>query len=125
MSTFLGMPSLPVFGTGNLHASESFPKAAHRELGNTQLRANLGHATHTIRDKRLKVVAELPDWEQLRDAGSAIKESVMARLPELLEQFEENFTARGGVIHWARDAEEANGIVAGLIRDTGETEVVK
>ncbi|MDQ0822085.1 L-lactate dehydrogenase complex protein LldF [Arthrobacter sp. V4I6] len=125
MSTFLGMPSLPVYGAGNLHASESFPKAAHRELGNAQLRTNLGHATHTIRDKRLKMVSELPDWEQLRDAGSAIKESVMARLPELLEQFEENFTARGGVIHWARDADEANAIVAGLIRETGETEAVK
>jgi len=123
--TFLGMPSLPVFGTGNLHATESFPKAAHRELDDAQLRANLGHATHTIRDKRLKVVAELPDWEQLRDAGSAIKESVMARLPGLLEQFEQNFTARGGEIHWARDADEANAIVTELIRATGETEVVK
>lgn len=125
MSTYLGMPSLPAYGTGNLHASEAFPKAAHRELGNAQLRSNLGHATHTIRDKRIQVVSELPDWEQLRDSGSAIKESVMARLPELLEQFEKNFTARGGVIHWARDATEANAIVAELIRETGETEVVK
>ncbi|MCU6482584.1 (4Fe-4S)-binding protein, partial [Arthrobacter sp. A2-55] len=72
-NTFLGMPSLPVFGHGNLNATEPFPKAAHRELGNAQLRANLGHATHTIRDKRAKVVAELADWEELRDAGSAIK----------------------------------------------------
>lgn len=125
MTTFLGMPSLPAFGSGNLFAGESFPKAAHRELGNAQLRANLGHATHTIRDKRQAVVSELPDWEQLRDAGSAIKETVMARLPELLEEFEKNFTARGGVIHWARDATEANEIVAGLVRETGETEVVK
>lgn len=125
MSTFLGMPTVPVYGSGNLHAAESFPKAAHHELGNGQLRANLRHATHTIRDKRVNVVSELPDWEQLRDAGSVIKQQVMARLPELLEQFEENFTARGGVIHWARDANEANSIVAGLIRETGETEVVK
>jgi L-lactate dehydrogenase complex protein LldF len=123
--TFLGMPSLPVFGSGNLNATEPFPKAAHRELGNTQLRANLGHATHTIRDKRLKVVAELPDWEEMRDAGSAIKNATMAALPALLEQFEANFTARGGIIHWARDAREANAIVADLIRATGETEVVK
>lgn len=122
MSTFLGIPA---FGSGNLHASEPFPKAAHRELGNTQLRANLGHATHTIRDKRLRVVAELPDWEDMRDSGSAIKDSTMARLPELLEQFEANFTARGGVIHWARDSQEANEIVTSLIRATGETEVVK
>ncbi|WP_427016002.1 lactate utilization protein B [Pseudarthrobacter sp. P1] len=123
--TFLGMPSLPVFGHGNLNATEPFPKAAHRELGNAQLRANLGHATHTIRDKRLRVVAELPDWEALRDAGSAIKENVMANLPALLEQFEANFTARGGILHWARDAGEANAIVTDLIRATGETEVVK
>ena len=125
MSTYLGMPTLPVFGRGNLNAVESFPSAAKRELGNAQLRANLGHATHTIRDKRLRVVGELPDWEELRDAGSAVKESVMARLPELLEQFEANFTARGGIIHWARDADEANEIVRDLIRAEGVDEVVK
>ncbi|WP_146362622.1 LutB/LldF family L-lactate oxidation iron-sulfur protein [Arthrobacter yangruifuii] len=124
-STYLGMPGVPVFGEGNLHASEPFPQAARRELGNAQLRANLGHATHTIRDKRLRVVAELPDWEELREAGSATKTAVMARLPELLEQFEENFTAHGGIIHWARDAAEANGIVRDLIRDAGAEEVVK
>jgi L-lactate dehydrogenase complex protein LldF len=123
--TFLGMPPMPRYGTGNLHADEPFPAAAHRELGKPQLRANLRHATHTIRDKRLKVVGELPDWERLRDAGSATKEAVMARLPELLEQFEANFTAQGGTIHWARDAAEANRIVTGLVRATGSTEVVK
>ena len=49
----------------------------------------------------------------------------MAQLPELLEQFEANFTARGGIIHWARDADEANGIVRDLIRAEGVDEVVK
>ncbi|WP_449374186.1 LutB/LldF family L-lactate oxidation iron-sulfur protein [Arthrobacter psychrolactophilus] len=124
-NTFLGMPALPVYGHGNLNATEPFPQAAHRELGNDQLRANLGHATHTIRDKRLRVVSELPDWEEMRNAGSAIKNATMANLPALLEQFEANFTARGGIIHWARDAQEANEIVTALIRETGESEVVK
>ncbi len=124
-NVFMGMPTLPVFGDGNLHIEETFPTAAHRELGNTQMRANLRHATHTIRDKRLKVVAELPDWEELRDAGSATKNLVMANLPALLEEFEKNFTARGGIIHWARDAHEANSIVAGLIKEQNTTEVVK
>lgn len=49
----------------------------------------------------------------------------MARLPELLEQLESNVTARGGVVHWARDADEANRIVTDLIRATGSDEVVK
>jgi len=116
---------MPTGGSGNLFAEEPFPTAAHHELGNAQLRANLRHATHTIRDKRLRVVGELPDWESLREAGAAIKNVSMARLDERLEEFEKNFTARGGVIHWARDADEANRIVTELVKETGSDEVVK
>jgi L-lactate dehydrogenase complex protein LldF len=94
-------------------------------LSNAQLRANLRRATHTIRDKRARVVGELPDWEQLRVAGSAIKADVMARLPELLVQFESAATAAGAVVHWARDAVEACDIVTRLVRDAGTDEVVK
>ncbi|WP_132994257.1 LutB/LldF family L-lactate oxidation iron-sulfur protein [Gordonia zhaorongruii] len=112
-------------GAGNLRGSESFPDAAHHELANSQLRRNISNATHTIREKRLQVTGELPDWEQLRDSGSAIKTDVMNRLPELLEQFEAAVTARGGVVHWAQDAVEANEIVAGLVRETGSEEVIK
>jgi L-lactate dehydrogenase complex protein LldF len=118
----LGMPS---FGSGNLFAAEKFPVAARRELANPQLRRNLRHATSTIRAKRTAVTEELPDWEQLRDAGSALKESVMARLPELLVQFEENVTRRGGTVHWARDAAEANAIIHSLVMAEGVNEVVK
>jgi L-lactate dehydrogenase complex protein LldF len=112
-------------GVGNLRGAEPFPKAARRALADSQMRHNVGHATHTIRAKRLAVVSECADWEQLRLAGSALKQDVMARLPELLEQLEHNVTARGGVVHWARDGAEANRIVTDLVRATGSTEVVK
>ena len=102
-----------------------FPTAAREALKNEQLRRNLGYATSTIRAKRAQVVSEAPDWENLRDAGSQIKVNVMATLPSLLEEFERNFTKRGGTVHWARDAQEANRIVANLIKQTGTTEVVK
>ena len=69
-------------------SAESFPVAATHELRNEQLRANLGNATSTIRAKRARVVAELPDWELLRDAGSAIKADVMANLDSYLLQLE-------------------------------------
>ena len=126
MTTFLGVPrrhSAPE--ESPLRGSERFPKAAHRELQNGQLRRNLAHATSTIRAKRALVVDEMPDWEALRDAGSAIKTDVMSRMPELLEQFEANVTARGGVVHWAADAEEANRIVCDLVQATGAEEIVK
>jgi L-lactate dehydrogenase complex protein LldF len=104
---------------------ESFPDAARRELANTQLRANLRNATDTIRDKRARVVAEVPDWEELRDAGRAIKADVLANLDEYLLQFEAAVQAAGGHVHWARDAAEANAAVAEVARSHGVDEVVK
>jgi L-lactate dehydrogenase complex protein LldF len=105
--------------------SEGFPEAAARELGNAQLRANLGNATGTIRDKRARVVAELPDWQALRDAGSAIKADVMAGLDSYLLQFEEALQAAGATVHWARDGAEACEIVADVARRHDAKEVVK
>jgi L-lactate dehydrogenase complex protein LldF len=119
-ATFLGTP-----GIGNLRGEEKFPRAARKALADEQMRRNVGHATHSIRAKRLVAVQECPDWEELRLAGGAIKRDVLARLPELLEELERNVIQRGGVVHWARDAEEANRIVTRLIRATGADEVVK
>ena len=103
----------------------AFPAAARTALADQQLRDNLGRATATIRDKRLRAVAEMPDWDELRHAGAAIKDDVLARLPELLGELEANVVAAGGVVHWARDADEANAIVADIARGHGVREIVK
>lgn len=126
MSTFLGIPTTRApRGVGGLHGDAPFPVAAKEALGNTQLRANIGRATRTIRDKRAAVVGEVPDWEELRLAGQQIKAATMARLDEHLQALEEAVTRRGGVVHWARDANEANAIITDLVLATGEREVVK
>jgi len=103
----------------------SFQAAAHATLRDAQLRRNLGHATERIRDKRAGAVAELPDWEQLRDAAEAIKARTLATLPEQLERLERAVSAAGGIVHWARDAAEANAIVADVARAHGSDEVIK
>ncbi|WP_328666631.1 LutB/LldF family L-lactate oxidation iron-sulfur protein [Streptomyces sp. NBC_00322] len=109
--TYLGMPS--------------FPKAARDAVHDVTLRANLRHATHTIRDKRAKAVAELEDWALLREAGKQIKNHTLRHLDRYLEQLESAVVAAGGTVHWAADAAEANRIVADLVKATGESEVVK
>ena len=124
MSTFLGMPTAPR-GVGHLRGSEPFPVAARRALADTQLRRNLGQATATIRAKRAAVVAELPDWEELREAGRAIKAATMQNLDRHLEELEARVTERGGTVHWARDANEANRLVTGLVQAAGATSAVK
>ena len=124
MSTFLGLPTAPP-GVGHLRQEAPFPVAARQALGNGQLRRNLRKATTTIRAKRAAVVGELPDWEQLREAGQAIKARTMADLGGYLTQLEAAVQARGGIVHWARDAAEASQIVTRLVRESGSTEVVK
>ena len=135
-ATFIGMPSAPESHTGGwrttvtipedtLRWGTTFPEGAHKTLANTQMRRNLGHATRTIRTKRGQRVAEMPDWEDLRNAAEAVKFEVESRMPELLEEFERNVTARGGIVHWARDKHEANRIIADIIKSKGVDEIVK
>jgi L-lactate dehydrogenase complex protein LldF len=109
--TFVGMPSFPV--------------AARASTRDAVLRANLARATHTIRHKREQAVGELADWEALRAAGAAIKDRTLRHLDHYLLQAEQQVTAAGGIVHWARDGEQANRIAAELIHATGQREVVK
>nr|WP_203912911.1 lactate utilization protein B [Rhizocola hellebori] len=120
---------MPRHATGPLAAPitapEPFADAAARKLKDTQLRANLGHATRTIRDKRAAVVAEVDDWEALRDRAAAVKDDVIARLPELLARFASAATAAGATVHHAADAQQANDIVLGLVQAEQADRVVK
>ena len=61
----------------------------------------------------------MPDWQELREAGKQIRRHTMRHLDFYLEQFERNCTAAGGVVHWARDAEEARQIVVRLVKASG------
>jgi len=47
------------------------------------------------------------DHELARDRGAYLKATVLEKLDEYLLEFEQNFTARGGRVVWARDAAEA------------------
>jgi L-lactate dehydrogenase complex protein LldF len=104
---------------------QDFPEAARPALRDAQLRRNLHVATTTIRDKRAAVIRERSDWEELRSAGEALKKRVLRHLDRYLLDFESAVRQAGGVVHWARDADEANDIVVGLVRATGAREVVK
>ena len=103
----------------------TFEHSAKESLSDPQLRRNLGKATQTIRHKRAVAVGEMPDWEDLREAGRALKERVMRHLDTYLLQLEESVSRAGGRVHWARDADEANRIIAQIARDHGSEEVVK
>jgi L-lactate dehydrogenase complex protein LldF len=78
-----------------------------------------------VRVKRDRAAAALPAWERLRELAEQIKLHTLANLADHLEAFERHATAHGAVVHWARDAEEHNRIVHGLLAARGVTRVVK
>ena len=101
-----------------MRATSPFPIAAAALLEDVQLRINLRHATDVIQRKRNAVTAELPDWQQLREAGRALREHTMQHLDFYLQEFERNCNRAGGVVHWARDAAEAREIVLQLTKES-------
>ena len=103
----------------------TFQETAKASLADTQLRRNIGKAAKGIREKRAVAVEELPDWQELREAGRAIKERTLRHLDQYLLQFEESVQRAGGHVHWARDAEEANRIISGIAKQHDAEEVVK
>jgi len=102
-----------------------FPKAVLPVLRNPQLRKNVAHAIDVIQTKRARLVAEKTDWQDLRSSASAIRMHVLENLGAYLEEFEKNCTARGGIVHWAKDAEEARKIVLDILREEKAEEVIK
>ena len=78
-----------------------------------------------VRNKRDIARSFVPEWEELRSLGSQIKAHTLSKLPEYLEQFERNAVAAGATVHWARDADEHNRIVHGILRESGVTRLVK
>jgi len=78
-----------------------------------------------VRQKRDNAVKKIPGWEELREAGSQIKNNVLGNLSGYLEQFEAKAEANGVHVHWAIDAKEHNEIVLELLRSNGIKKIVK
>lgn len=78
-----------------------------------------------VRSKRDKASKALPDWENLREKASQIKNYTLDNLADLLLQFEEKATANGIRVHWAKDAHEHNAIVHQIISEKGVQQIVK
>jgi L-lactate dehydrogenase complex protein LldF len=78
-----------------------------------------------IRQKRDAAAAQVPEWEQLRDLASAIKEHTLSHLAHYLELFEARAQRNGAIVHWARDAHEHNQIVYDILASRNADSLIK
>ncbi|WP_158796212.1 lactate utilization protein B [Pedobacter sp. L105] len=78
-----------------------------------------------IRQKRDKSAHSIPEWEQLRETASQIKNNVLSDLANYLLAFEKNAKANGIIVHWAANAEEHNQQVHSILKVHGIQQMVK
>ncbi|MBN7811025.1 lactate utilization protein [Algoriphagus sp. H41] len=78
-----------------------------------------------VRDKRDRISKTIPEWENLRNLASQIKDNVLANLGSYLEQFEQNAIKNGIHVHWAKDGDEHNRIVLDILQKHHCTAIVK
>ncbi|MEO6722677.1 MAG: lactate utilization protein B [Ferruginibacter sp.] len=78
-----------------------------------------------VRSKRDVAVHQVPEWEQLRELASKVKDHTLSDLDNYLIQFEQQATANGIKVHWAVDAAAHNDIILKIIRQNNIQRVVK
>ncbi|MDI2112287.1 lactate utilization protein B [Commensalibacter nepenthis] len=78
-----------------------------------------------LRKKRDAQMHLIPEWEELRDLASDIKSHTLDHLADYLEEFERNAKANGVHVHWAKDAQESNQIIAGILKEHDAKNLVK
>src|SRR5580704_1160658 len=75
--------------------------------------------------RRNQQAEAIPEWEELRELASKIKEHTLTHLDQYLEEFERNAVKRGAHVHWARDAAEHNEIVLSILQAHDVEELIK
>ncbi len=102
-----------------------FPKAAREALHDPLLRPALARLKTHFGAGRAIAAQRYGDFEALRVAGRDIRDYAITHLDTLLETFEASVNARGGTVHWARDAAEARQAVLDILRETDAKTVTK
>jgi len=105
--------------------SLAFKDNVKKALNDAPLQQALAMAEGGFQKKRSDAADRLPEFDALRDAAKALKDHTLAHLDLYLEAFEEQATAAGAIVHWARDDAEARAIILAICRDAGASSVTK
>ena len=104
--------------------TSNFRDNAIAALKDNSLRAAMRKATDIFISARLNAVADIPveDW---KDRASSVRSRALDNLPVYLDEFAENATKAGAVVHRAKDAQSARETVFHILKDRGVADIVK
>jgi L-lactate dehydrogenase complex protein LldF len=101
-----------------------FKQNVHEALHDPRLQRAMS-TTGNFAPRRTAAAERLPEFEALRDSARDIKTHTLAHLDLYLEAYEQRVIESGGVVHYARDAEEGRRIFLDLCRARGAKRVTK
>jgi L-lactate dehydrogenase complex protein LldF len=108
-----------------VQAESRFRRVAQASLANAHAQEAADAATLRMLEGRTTAWADLPDVEALRERAREIRMDTISDLDRHLADFAAAFEARGGKVHFARTAAEANEYVVAVCRRVGAQLVAK
>jgi L-lactate dehydrogenase complex protein LldF len=106
-------------------ASMHFKPRAAEKLADPYLREALQGLKTRFVPGRANAIAELDNFEEIREAAAQIRQRSLEHLDFFLEEFERNATARGATVHWAETREDVARIVCEIARNNAVRKAVK
>ena len=103
---------------------DEYRKECQESLDNEYLRSALDKFAVAYRTSRDKAFSEI-DVDQLISDVAQMKDDTLQRLDEYSEQFKTMAEAAGAVVHYAKDADEANSIINSIAKKTGCRKIIK
>jgi L-lactate dehydrogenase complex protein LldF len=102
-----------------------FRPLAARTLNDARLQQALAKAAGRFSGARHDAVAEVPEWEELREYARQVKVHTLAHLDRYLVELETRVTGLGGKVFWAPDAAAARHYILGVATRREASLVVK
>ena len=101
--------------------TRDFVSASDAAMQDVNLKRALRQVGTGFNDARLDAIEEVSweAWEEWREEARRIKIHALENLDYYLELLHDRVTAAGGQVHFARDAAQANAIVAEIARSRG------
>lgn len=95
------------------------------KIADPELRRKMAYSMGSSLSHRAERKAEVPEWEELREAAHTLRGFTLTHLDELLTKLEHNLTAHGAKVYWAKDAGAANQYIIDLAKRMGVNKLVK
>ena len=105
--------------------SRRFPAQSAAAVKDANLQRALARMHGGFVVNRASAVAQLPEFDALRDQARDIKDHVIDHLDVYLEAYEAKVIGSGGQVHWAKDTAEARDIILNICQSAGAGTVTK